>query len=271
VRCAIAFVVLSAAAAGLERQAPDPAAEPALRAAASYLAEYERKLGAVTADELYLQDTGRTRRILKSQMLFIPDDVYGWLEFRDVLEVDGIAVRNRESRVVDLFAKPHPDRLRQAQRIAAEGARFNLNQGSAGGARTINYPLTALRFLRGKDQHRSTFMLLNDRRRDRLILEFQEEAMPRMIRTNDNGAARGKFVIDRDSGRVIESELSLPSRHVTAIIKVTFARDAALDMWLPRKMDERYVGAGGMTGLAEYSGYRLFRVDTSVEIGKVPH
>jgi hypothetical protein len=269
---AIMFVMFAAAVAALDAQTRDTAVESLLRAAASYLTEYEQKLGGVVAEELYVQDNGATRRILKSEMLFISDQTYGWIEFRDVLEVDGLQVRNRETRVMHLFAKPHPDRLKQAQRIAAEGARFNLNQSGAGGTRTINYPHTTLRFLRGQAHFRSAFRVAADRRpRGPVTLEFQEQAMPRLIRTNDNGAARGRFVIEGDSGRVIASELTLPAKHVTAVVKVTFARDRRLGLWLPREMEERYLGAGGMTGHAEYSGYRQFRVDTSMEAAKVPH
>ena len=39
----------------------------------------------------------------------------GWVSFRDVLEVDGRRLNDRERRLVDLLQSPSPDALQQAQ------------------------------------------------------------------------------------------------------------------------------------------------------------
>ena len=39
----------------------------------------------------------------------------------------GTPVRDRQARLLDLFTKPKPIALAQAQRILAEGARFNID------------------------------------------------------------------------------------------------------------------------------------------------
>ena len=61
------------------------------------------------------------RRTLRSDILFMQDDRFGWVEFRDVAERDGFPVRDREERLLALFSKPNADRLKQAQRTSKRG------------------------------------------------------------------------------------------------------------------------------------------------------
>jgi hypothetical protein len=281
-----------------EARPPSQAARPAppgdatlaeiLRAAAAFLAEYEQEIPAIVSEEQYNQrGTGgsgplQTRR-LRSDTLVIADAEQGWIGFRDVFEVNGRAVRNRDERLTDLFLKPHADRLAQARRIAAESARFNLNTGEYAVQRTINMPMTALRFLRGPEQGRSTFELKGEKRIDGVetsVVSFEEQAMPRLISSPDDSAASGRFWIDA-RGRVLESELthetSMETRtgphnlrdHVTVrtIIKVTYGEDPRVKLWMPLSMEEQYrVGGVLLHGKATYSNFRRFTVDTATVI-----
>jgi len=240
-----------------------------LRRAASYVAEYERELAIVGQEEYTQQAPGQQRRMLRSDILFMQDDGFGWVEFRDVAERDGFPVRDREERLLALFSKPNADRLKQAQRIVAEGARFNIDPPEVRLNRTINLPLTALRFLRAADQYRSSFKVAQWNRRTNLVsVEFVEHHQPRLISTSDHRAASGRFEIDGESGRVAASRLTLPSGRTVATMAVQFAHDANVRMWLPLSMEEQYFGpfSGSITGLAKYSRYRQFRVETSTDI-----
>jgi hypothetical protein len=247
-----------------------PSLDAVLAATAAYMDQYERDVSAVVAEEEYLQQAEfRRQRRLRSDFLVIRHDEFGWIEFRDVFQVDGIAVRDREQRLTDLFMKPREDAVLQARRIAEEGARFNL--GSI--TRTINTPLVALRFLASRDRHRSLFRIDASRSRNSngsVVLQFNEHAMPRMLITPDDAAARGAFWIDPASGRVTATELLLKSRGSSVDIRVTFQEDRRLKIWLPVAMDERYgTGRGGdITGRARYSNFRQFRVETTTDIGK---
>ena len=129
----------------------------------------------------------------------------GW--DRDVLEVDGLEVRYREGRVMDLFAKPHADHLKQAQRIVAEGARFNLNQGGAGGGRTNQLSADGAPLSAGSGSVPIEITLLDERpdSEGRITVQFQEQAMPRLIRTADDAPVVGRFVVDAASGRVLRA------------------------------------------------------------------
>ena len=202
------------------QQAQTPDLESALGAAAKYLALYEREVTAVIAQEDYVQrvlNEARVRR-LRSDILIIAQEDAGWVELRDTFEVDERPVRDRDERIAKLFMKPNPDALQQARRIAGEGARFNISPSAFPLNRTLNVPLTALRFLRGPNQHRSTFQL--DRvEPSRIVLKFTERTHPRLIATDDGAAAIGSFTIEPLSGRVLESEFQLVTRRVAAQVQ----------------------------------------------------
>ena len=269
--------VLVLGAGGVIRGAlPQPAQAPnlesALRASAKYLEQYEHEVTAVIAQEDYVQRVlteARTRR-LRSDILIIAQEHAGWVELRDTFEVDERRVRDRDERIEKLFMKPNPDALQQARRIAAEGARFNISPSTFPLNRTLNVPLTALRFLRGPNQHRSKFHL--DRvEPTRVVLSFKEQTRPRLIATDDGAAAIGSFTIDPSSGRVLESEFQLVTRRVGAKFVVVYAEQPALKLWLPASMTESYMFGGArasMDGRATYSRFRVFRVETSTVIDK---
>jgi len=259
-----AIVVLSLTGVVVSAQGDQPSVNEVLKAAGEYVASFERNVS-LAAEEDYYQLVDNNRRSLRSDILFIPDPAFGWVEFRDVAASDGIPVRDRQERLLTLFTQPNPDRLKQAQRIVAEGARFNLNPRGARLNRTINLPLTAIRFLRPASQHRSSFRIGKwSRESGTVLVEFTEQYRPRLINTSDQAAANGRFEIERATGRVTTSTLLLQSGNTLATIMVKFATDQKLGMWLPLTMDEQYRGQFSfVTGQAKYSGYRQFRVDTS--------
>ena len=252
------------------RQRPAPDTDALLAASAKYMDQYERDVSAIVAEEEYLQLSGdRKPRRLRSDFLVIRHDEFGWIEFRDVFMVDGIPVRDRQDRLAALFMKPREDAVLQARRIAEEGARYNVGPIT----RTINTPLVALRFLAVRARGRSTFRVDGSGSRNRdgaVALRFKETAHPRMVMTPDDKPAEGTFWIEPDSGRVLASELYLATRGSTVNIRVTFAKEPRLQLWLPTIMDERYDTGGGteITGRARYTNFRQFRVETTTDIGK---
>jgi VWFA-related protein len=252
-----------------------PLANSVLRTVASYLQQYEHDVSALVAEEDYVQrlpDNRQSRR-LRSDMLIILDQVAGWVGFRDVFEVDGNPVHDRDERLAKLFLKPNANSFAQARRIVEESSRFNLNPAGGGVNRTINQPLLALKFLRAANQARSTFAIDNGFSGDGAVrLTFVESAKPRMIASPDNAAARGSFRIDPATGRVLASELMIETGRTRASIRVTFAEQPNLGLWLPVSMDERY-GPSPVTaveGRATYSNFRRFKVDTDTTIKQVP-
>ena len=276
----IVLAVLTTFAGGLRAQT---AAEQAVAGAARYLETFAERAAGVVLEEKYLQQAqGRvvSARELVSDLAIMADARFGWVEFRDVFEVDGHPVEDRQARVVDLFADPSPNALAQAQRIAQEGARHNLNPVGVQFARTLNLPMAALMYLREVNQPRSRFRresldLIGGHRV--LIVRFEETAEPRLIGSVDNAAARGKFWIDPETGEVLRTQLEINSRrgttNVQAVIDVDYERSAEIGLWLPRQMEENYTFTDGMGrqlasifGRALYTNVRKFRVDVEENV-----
>jgi VWFA-related protein len=257
---------------------------------ATYLAEYEKELTAIVAEEVSVQvaepkstvitatsprtlptfSTGRRQsRRLRSDVLIVPDATYGWVAFRDVFEVDGAPVRDRSTRIADLFLKRTPNARNLADQIVKEGARFNVELESVQVPRTINMPLTALRFLRPENRPRSQYRINVARTAAEpqdagIALDFQEVGKPRLIRSPDDAAARGTLWVEPGSGRIRATILAIDTGRTSATIYVKYASVPKLAVWLPSIMEERYVvsGAGTIEGRAEYSNFRQFRIST---------
>jgi hypothetical protein len=277
------ILVTSAAAlapTGLRAQATraDPTSLPALLAAAtSYLDTYEQKFSAVVAEEQYTQtmkapsgtmllSAQPSRRDLKSDVMMLNLGNSDWAQFRDVYEVDNMAVRDHEARLLGLFEKPSAGTLSQAQRIADESASYNV-----GVTRNINVPTMALTYLTRGHQARSVFQLAGSEAIDgerTQIVKFRETATPSLITTPDGMVATsGRFWIVPVSGEVRRTELICvvtTPRVLTGTTTVEYATAPAVGLLVPTRMDEEYRRAGGETdrGSATYSNFRAFTVDT---------
>ncbi len=259
-----------------------------LRIAADYIFTYEREITAVSGEEDYVQrvptfqsvqpgfsgsaESFRLRR-LRSNLVLIAESTTGWVEFRDVFEVDGRPVRDRDERLVRLFATASSDQHGQAARIVEESARFNLNPPNVRLHRTLNVPMTALRFLRAANQSRSTFELRGKERhngRSVVVVRFREQAMPRLIGSNEASAAKGSFWIDEQTGAVIRSELELIHQRVAAKLTVEYAEHPTIKLWLPASMEEVYTitsgGSATIFGKASYTNFKRFKVETSATV-----
>ena len=82
-------------------------------------------------------------------------DGEGFVQFRDVFEVDGGAVRDRSERLVKLFMNPSAAAKNRAAEIMRESARYNI--GSI--ERNINVPVLALSFMHPRYQPRFKFTM----------------------------------------------------------------------------------------------------------------
>jgi hypothetical protein len=276
--------------------------ESTLDAAKRYLAGYGRALSSLTAEEAYAQDftaaVDRKRR-LRSDVLFFVDGLQ-WSAFRDVFDADGQPVRGRDDRLVTVFGNGSSGAREQAQRIAAESARFNLNVPGISVDRTLNVPITALLFFLDGNQHRSRFKSEGSETVDgkRLtVVGFDEHTRPRLIASRDNVPMNGDAWIDPISGEILRTDLSYVTSgdvrglrgmsriQTTATITVRFAGDTQLGLVVPVSMDERYetiempgaytgisIGpppsplVGTLTGHAVYSNFRRSGVSVGTAI-----
>jgi hypothetical protein len=133
--------------------------------------------------------------------------------------------------------------------------------------------MMALRFLRGPNQPRSRFKFEGIKKVDGLTLalvSFEERSQPRLIASEDDAAARGRFWIEPATGRVVRSELSFQTGRkiiVRSLVRVQYADEPTLKLWMPVSMQEDYFVEGVLLeGKASYGNFRRFTVATSTEV-----
>jgi len=279
-------VFVIAAAIGASPRTEPPDVEALLDKASDYVADYERTFVGVVAEETYRQqarvpggrvdvrgfaaDTTVQRRDLKSDVLLVRAPAGDrWMQFRDVFEVDGKPVRDREERLAKLFLQPSADARRQEEDIAAASARYNIG----GVNRTVNLPMLALTVLEPKSRPWFSFRA-GKRTSTTAEIEYQEEERGlTMIHTNDDQPlpSRGRFTIDTATGRVLASVLGTETKTMRAQIDVTYGAEPAIGMLVPREMREKYTFKDGSTteGRATYANFRRYQVKVDEKIGTV--
>lgn len=258
-----------------------PTLEEVLQRAADYVVRFERAIPSVVAEEHYRQrlllsqpqapggrirpseDAQRTE--LKSDFLMVrSQDTDMWIPFRDVFEVDGKPVRQREERLTKLLLDDSGSAYDRAWRLTEEGARYNLGPVQ----RTVNVPTQALQFLLPLNQLKSVFRRAGvDRIGNVTVWEirFEEIGLPTLIRTTGGASlpASGAFWIDPATGAVLRTMVRTKQQSFRSEIVVTFEPHADLEVRLPAELKEKYAGSGyELDGTATYTRFRKFRVTT---------
>ncbi len=283
--------------------AQEPPLDQVLSRMATYAASFRRQLSAIVAEEFYVQDMRPTfggqliggsglqalvtHRELRSDVLMVRLQAQdGYVEFRDVFEVDGRAVRDRQERLLALFLKPNPDVTQQLERILADSARYNI--GSV--IRTINTPTIPLMFLEAEFQPRFKFARTRERAISTLGIEknrdfgtlwaidYQEGPKGTLIR-RPNGLGdlptQGRFWVEPLTGRVRMSELRIEDPIVRTFVNVVYDEDTTIGHLVPVEMRERYENNHDRSiidGKATYGRFRRFGVSTeeNIPVPKVP-
>jgi hypothetical protein len=278
----IPAAAVALAIAGLHAQTPE--VEDVLDKAAAYVEEYTRTFVGVVAEETYRQEVRgmmRTdvrgfavegvgqRRDLKSDMLLVRAPAGGrWIQYRDVFEVDGKAVRDREQRLTKLFLQPSASASQQVDDIVAASARYNIGDVN----RNINLPVFALTVL--ESANRPWFSFHGSRKGGGLWeIDYREERTGTLIRTNgaEPMPVHGHFSIEGATGRVMSSELIAESATLHAEVGVTYAMEPAVGMLVPREMREKYKPDHGhaIEGHATYAKFKRFQVKVDEKITPV--
>jgi hypothetical protein len=224
----------------------------------------------VVAEERYEQEitTPRRKRVLVSDFLLIRypgDDM--WQAFRDVSEVDGKPVRDRESRILKLFTEPSENPLRRASEIAGASSRHNLLDVG-----TLNNPLLAMAFLQAQYNGRFRYTVAGIDKKvgpDVRTVRFVEFQVPTLLKgpSNSNMMSQGLFWIEQASGRVVKTELQLGSRGFPVRIVTTYKMDEDLGINVPATMEDWYPdGNGEFRGKATYGKFRRFLIQTTEQV-----
>ncbi len=275
--------------------AAEPSLVDLLRSAGEYVLAYEDAFRVVVAEEVYVQrrraspggPVQQTRR-LGSDVVFVraPGTALPWWLLRDVYEVDGRAVRDRQDRLERLLVDNPAAGLERARAIADEGARFNLGRS----ARNFNVPTLVLAFLHPSVLPRFSFEWKGTTEiegRRFVELAFRELSPPTVVRGPESSPdllAAGRVWVHAGDGTVGRTELVLEvpgdAVRTRATLTTEFRPYRDFPLWVPVEMRDRLqtelVGARGRSGsvelvegLAAYTGFRQAGVSTKEEF-RVP-
>jgi len=269
---ALAIVPLSAA-----RQSNPPylSVKALLEKASQYVAGYQRDFAFLVADEHVDQRTNRpapgeasTRTTRGELFLTYLGAERRWIAVRDVAEVDGRPVTDRE----DLAALLRRSSIAAiAPRIIIHNARHNLGNV----VRNFNEPTIALlvlatphvsqfRFNMGPIERHGPGLTL-------VTLTFREFEEPALVRSMTGGPAfaTGEVTIEAETGRVRHTRLVVKDGSTAADLTTTFEANDAVGLWVPTWFDERYTARRDnreelITSKARYTNYRRFEVEGTI-------
>ena len=276
--------------AGARPSAQAPALKDVLKLSAAYVERFQQQLSQIVSEETYAQTVVNTSRLTDS-MLLLPSRTLRsdlilvrsaeedrFVELRDVFEVDGTPVRDRQARLERLLGANSPAAGSQIAAILRESARYNVGTIQ----RNVNTPLLALLFLQNNYQDRFTFKHVTretpvfKESRDREFndapvfrvstemwtIEYQERKNATVIRTPSgaNLPARGRFWIDPSTGAVLISEMIVDGAGVIATVTVSYQSEPLMGFLVPIEMRESYLRYGErITGHAVYDRFRVLK------------
>ena len=259
----------------------EPSLKDVVRRVGAYVRSYGEKASIVVATERYSQEVTaphvepappRELRLLIADFAIVKAaGLGGWVGFRDVVEVDGKRVGDRDDRLIRILTSG-AGRMDEAQRLSNESARFNIGAIQ----RNFNVPTSALFFFRPENLDRFKFNRKAAGPDGTWEIRFRETARPTVIRTPQGASVpiEGSIWVEVETGTIVRTRVEMrkfgpPTGGAaqgsgSASIDVTYQRVAELDMWLPAMMQEVYEGQFRVTGDANYTNYRQFQ--TSVRI-----
>lgn len=242
---AVAWV---AGAAVLPGQGPDLSTRAVVAAAAAYVAEYQRQLTSILADETYTQeiveqaprdpDMPRARTLRSEVFFMFAPATRDWMAIRDVVELDGRPVGDRPNVHEALRTLPSRE---VAAAFKTYNSRFNIGRTF----RNFNEPTLGLLVL--DEEHRRRFSF--DRARvDRadgetlVTLAFRERDSPTLIRDLTRGRvfSRGELVVEPGTGRVRRTVLTATIREMRLTLTTEYTSDPRLGIRVPATFREHY-------------------------------
>ena len=275
----VLVVMLAAAMLRGTSAAPGPADQDlsvkALVAAASgYVARYTRDFAFLIADERYSQTrtgAGETQnRFLRSELFvtYLPADGE-WVAVRDVIDVDGVPVPDREDLRTLLSRREISRGL--VREVVAKNARYNIGRVT----RNFNEPTLPLLLIearRVRGVHFERKDVVREAGATLATLAFAERGRPTLIR-GPNGPipAKGEIVIEAGTGVVRRTTFELDKDGFRVTLTTVYGRDARLGLWLPTVFLERYDARRPPQELivcqATYENYRRF--DATARIKRI--
>jgi hypothetical protein len=250
-----------------------PSVKEVMRRVAAYVDAYGERASIVVATERYTQEARtaessepKRRRILADFAIVKVDALRGWQGFRDVVEVDGERVADRDDRLVRLLMQAG-GRFDEARRLSDESARFNIGAVF----RNFNVPTTTLFFFTPDNLDRFKFTAKGVDGGGTWEIAFRESSRPTLIRTPDGRSvpSQGRLWVDPAYGTVLRTLLEVEGfadespKRATGQVDVSYRYVSSMGMWLPMTMDEAFESSregvrDRISGQASYVNYRQF-------------
>ena len=259
---------------------PDTSTDAVVDAVVAYVAEYQRQLTSVLADEVYTQrilrqsppeDTPRARRMESEIFFMFAPGTRSWMTIRDVIAVDGRPVADRPEIRTALSTRSATD---VAAAFKTYNSRFNLGRTF----RNFNEPTLSLLPLDVNHRPRFSFKRTKVEREGSdvfVTLSFTEKETPTIIRDAKHGRifSKGELVVDAATGRIRRATLEAKTSEVTLKLTTTYSVDARLGVWVPaefreeyeRKSDSRTADSELVMCEASYSNYRRFETSARIK------
>jgi hypothetical protein len=270
VACVLTLVATANGLATARLHAQSPSLRDLLDKATEQTLTFIERFSNVVTEELYVQEMSRPRakRTMRSELALVRyPGAPQWLMFRDVHEVDGKPVGDRDESLQRLFLEPPRSALRRAAEIAQASARHNLIDIG-----TLNNPLLAMAFLQPQYRDRFRFNLAGlakDLGPQVRTVRFQEFQRPTILRAGSNSdlMSHGLMWIDEATGRLVKTELEFGQGRVSPEIVTLYRLDAELGVNVPAEMRDWYPdGTGEVKGVATYGKFRKFEVRTDESV-----
>jgi hypothetical protein len=257
--------ILAAVLCGGDATAQTSQVEQIVSRATSYAHEFIERFSNVVAEERYEQQLTwpKRKRVLVSDFLLVryPGDAF-WQAFRDVAEVDGHSVRDRQDRMLKLFLEPSSSARRRSAEITEASSRHNLIDTGR-----LNNPLFVIAFFQRQYVDRFRFNLAGLEKKlgpDVRTVRFVEFRQPTLLsKGNADLPSSGLTWIEEGTGRVVKTELRLGSTVSPIRITTLYTFDEDLGINVPTEMDEWYPQEfGEFKSRATYGKFRRFEVKT---------
>jgi hypothetical protein len=234
-----------------------------VKAATEYVADYQRRLTSILADESYVQDVvrqiprdpngPRTRRMVSEVFFMFTPGSNDWMAIRDVIAVDGQPVPNRPDIKQALEALSSTG---AAATLKARNSRFNI------GRIVRNFSEPTLSLLIFDDTHRGRFSFERKHVRNEadavlVTLAFAEKKSPTLIADVRRGRifSSGEVIVEAGTGRVRHTALRAKSGDIALELTTEYSPDEQLAMWVPAVFRESYERGDSPKGLESDSEY----------------
>lgn len=242
-----------------------------------YIARFETDAAALVAEEHYIQhlDQGAgverttvTRELRSDYVLVKPADREPWLGYRDIFEVDGAPVRDRDARLVQMLSSTAADSRERASAFVREGSRFNL-----GPERTVNTPTLPLQLLARANESRFRIGVPRGwARLEQVAVTFEERGRPTIVRTPEGAyvESRGTVVLRVSDGAILTAHLSFfftGDRRKEPEARLSIEYGAVPNVTVPvplRMIEELPMQGANATGTATYTNYRRFQTSARI-------